>query len=269
MQDISVYQDYAKTLRSAFLLRSYPIAVKFYENIEDVPKNAIFPKRDLGKHMAMCQAFSYSRMRGATVAMTKTDHWCWNPLIGFGAVECLPGQPQFDEVVKFLGIRDKAKAETFFAHFPRLPMNRYAAVVTAPLETAEFYPDVVLIYAEAAKINHMLRGIKAVTGDYVRSIFDGIDSCVYCTVPSMQTNEYRITFPDPGDRERAHARDDEVILTIPGGRLDEFMGSQDMESTYGRFGDHLLGLELDFARPPFYTKLFELWGLDPDGTEEN
>lgn len=259
---IQEINEFSKKLEASFKLRSMPFALKFCEKVTDVPEGAVFPKKQMGKHMALCQAFSYVRMKGMTIAMTTEDHWCWNPLIGLGNVECVPGQPQFDEVVKYLGIRDKEKANAFFAHFPRLPLGKYEAIVMAPLAKAAFEPDVVLIYANTAQINHMVRCIKGVTGDYVRSIFDGIDSCVYCTVPSFTENEYRITFPDPGDRERARARDDEVILTVPGKRIEEFAGCLNLDSPFGGFGDQLFDFNLDFPRPPFYNTLFDIWGLE-------
>ncbi len=260
--DIQAMNESGRKLEEAFKLRNMPIAVKFYEKAADAPQGTVFPKRDLKKHMALCQAFSYARMKGMTIGLTKEDHWCWNPLIGFGNVECVPGQEQFDEVVKYIGIPDKKKAEEFFAHFPRLPLYKYEAVVIAPLKRATFRPDVVMIYAEPAKVNHMVRCIKAVVGGYIHSVFDGIDSCVYCTVPSFTENEYRITLPDPGERERARTRDEDIILTVPGARLEEFMGCLNLDSPFGSFGDFMFDCELDFPHPPFYNKLFEIWGLD-------
>ena len=259
--DVKAYNEYGSWLERVFKLRSLPIAVKFYEKAADVPEEAVFPMRDLGKHMAQCQAFSYTRMKGMTIAMTKEDQWCWNPLIGFGAVECVPGQPQFDEVCKFISIPDPEKAARFFEKFPRLPLNKYEAVVTAPLATCTFEPDVVMIYADTAKTNHLIRCIKYATGDYVRSIFDGIDSCVYCTVPSFTENEYRITFPDPGDRERARARDDEVILTVPGPRMKEFMDAVEANDKGLGFNDRRFAIAVDYKLPDFYAKLFRMWGL--------
>jgi uncharacterized protein (DUF169 family) len=260
--DIEQYNEYGKELERMFKLRSLPIALKFFEKAEDVPREALYPKRDLGGHMSVCQAWAYTRMKGLTIAMKKEDHWCWNPLIGYGCVECLPGQPQFEEVIKYISIPDHDKATEFFKNFPRLPMDKYEAVVTAPLATASFVPDVVLIYAEVAKINHMVRCIKSATGNYVSSVFDGIDSCIYATVPSFQKNEYRITFPDPGDRERARARDDEVILTVPGQRMKEFMDAVEQADRHMGFNDKGFDVCLNHNRPPFYVKLFEMWGLD-------
>lgn len=264
--ELTAINQFGQELESSFKLRSLPIALKFCENAGDVPKEAIYPKKQLGKHMALCQTFSYTRMKGLTMAMSTEDHWCWNPLVGFGNVSCEPGEPSFDEVCKYIGINDPDKARSFFAKFPRLPRNKYPIVVTAPLAKATFEPDVVLIYAEAAKINHMVRCIKSVLGDHMHTVLDGIDSCIYCTVPSFLENEYRVTFPDPGDRERARARDDEVILSVPGKRLEEFAGTIRMNNRFMGFGDRMFEFQLDFGHPPFYNTLFQMWGLD-EGAE--
>jgi uncharacterized protein (DUF169 family) len=119
--DIKTINEYGKDLESMMRLRTQPIALKWYENLEDIPKEAIIPKRDLGKHMALCQAFSYARMKGMTVAMTKEDHWCWNPLVGFGQVDCEPGQPAFEEIVKFIGISDPRRQMNFLQAFLGFP----------------------------------------------------------------------------------------------------------------------------------------------------
>jgi uncharacterized protein (DUF169 family) len=121
---------------------------------------------------------------------------------------------------------------------------------------------VVIIYGDTAQTNHMIRCIKGAIGGCFTSVFDGIDSCIYCTVPSFLNNEYRVTFPDPGDRERARAGDDEAILTVPMGRMEEFMGAIRMTNRFMGHSQRMFDFNLDFARPPFYNKLFEIWGLD-------
>ena len=256
------YNKYGKRLRELIGLRTLPVALKWYEKASDVPAEAIVPTRDLKKHMALCQAFTYARMKGATVAMTKQDHWCWNPLIGYGAVECVPGQPQFDEVTKFIGIPDKKQAEEFFQKFPRLPLGKYEAVVVAPLTTCTFEPDIIMVYSTPAKINYIVRCIKSVIGGSFTSTFDGIDSCIYCTVPTFQTGEFRVTLPDPGEVERARTRDDEVILTIPVDKLEALMEAIEQLSSFMPCNDSMLDPTLDFPRPPFYNNLFDIWGLD-------
>ena len=264
--EIQEINRWGTLLEEKLKLRSLPFAMTFCEKREDVPKEAIFPMEKYGKHMALCQTFSYTRMKGLTIAMGREDHWCWTPPVSFGCVDCEPGTPAFEEVCKYIGIPGIENAREFFAEFPKLPRGKYPYLVTAPLKSCTFVPDIVIVYAEAAKVNHLCSTVKAVVGGTFTSVFDGIDSCIYCTIPSFLKNEFRITFPDPGDRERARAGDDEMILTIPGGRLQEFMEVFEKRHQRGGFGDRLFEFNLDFAHPPFYNTLFEMWGLDNDGT---
>ena len=260
--EIQELNRWGALLEEKMKLRSLPIAMKFCASRDEVPGEAVFPKEKFGKHMALCQTFSYTRMKGMTIAMGTGDHWCWTPPVSFGNVDCDPGTPAFEEVCKVIGVQGQENARRFFAAFPRLPRGKYPYIVTAPLRACTFVPDIVMVYAEAAKINHLCNTVKTVVGGTFTSVFDGIDSCIYCTIPSFEKNEFRITFPDPGDRERGLARDDEVILTIPGGRLKEFMDVFEARHKNRSFGDSLFEFNLDFPHPPFYNTLFEMWGLD-------
>lgn len=255
--------EYGRYLEAHMKLRTYPVAVKWYENPDDIPREAIFPKRDMGKKIAFCQAKAMSRTKGLTIAMTKEDHGCWNPLVGFGCVECLPDTPAFNEIIKYIGIPDMKKAAEFFENFPRLPFDKYKAVVTSPLKSCTFEPDVVLIYANTDQTNYMLRQAKYITGTTTKTELDGIDSCIYATVVPFLSGEFKVTFPDPGDRERALARDDEVIFSIPANLLEQFVGALKAAENFGMVYDFSrTEYPLDFWRPPFYTSLFQMWGLE-------
>ena len=103
-------------------LRYPAVAVKMIREDSEIPEDAVRPLKDMGHHIALCQAFAFARRQRKVIYMELEDHWCWNPLIGYGQVECVPGQPQFDEVCTYIGIPDRQKAEAFFARFPRLDL---------------------------------------------------------------------------------------------------------------------------------------------------
>src|SRR5690554_928864 len=139
--------------------------------------------------------------------MLTEDHWCWAPLIGFGLVEFDENHESFPLISKFLGIADPEATQRFLRDFPRLKYGKYIGLVAAPLKSAEFEPDLVLIYATNAQLRKILMAVKFTRGELVSSQFDAIDSCVYSTIPVIKSGEYRITFPDPGDIERALAKE--------------------------------------------------------------
>ena len=261
---IDDYNTWGKQLEELLRLQTHPVAVKWYEKAADLPDDILVPTKVLNKHMALCQAFSYARMAGACVALTKRDHWCWDPLIGYGHVECYPGHPQFDQVSRYMGISGKRTAEDFIEKYPKLPFGKYEAVAVAPLSGCSFAPDVVTLYTTPAKLNYLMGCITRVVGGSITSVFDSVGSCVYCTVPSFLTGEFRITLPDPGERERARAREDEIILTIPAAHLEELVQAVDRMSRFMPCDDFRVDLTLDFPRPAFYNELYQLWGLDTD-----
>ena len=261
--EIKDYQGCGKELEALLKLRTFPVAVKWYEDTADVPDDAVYPLKDMGKHLSFCQAVSASRMKGWTVAMTIADHWCWNPLIGFGCVPCEPGTEVFDAVTDVLFIPDKEKAEKFFIDFPRLPLGKYKVVVTAPLAKAQFVPDVVMVYGDTEQVNFLTLMTKSLTGSRIKSEHDGIDSCIYSTVVPFQTNEYKVVFPDIGERERAQTRTDEMIFASPGEKIAAVTDRlrETMEMGIGLSAQHL-ELAFDHARPAFYNDMFRLWGLE-------
>lgn len=247
MPTISEYNRFGEELERALLLKTAPIAVKMLEKEEDIPEGAIRPKRDRGYHLAQCQAFAMTRRQGMTIAMLKEDHWCWAPLLAYGMVED-PHHPIVDALTSL----------------PRFELGKYIGMVTAPLSSANFEPDMVLIYSNTAQLRDMIGVPKFVEKTTVKSEFDPIDSCVYSVVPTITTGEYRITLPDPGEYSRAWAGEDEIIFSVPKeklpGLVEGVKRSAEMKKNMDDWS-HLL-LRPDFPRPDFYKELFKKWGLD-------
>jgi uncharacterized protein (DUF169 family) len=262
MTTLKEYNSYGEELEKSLLLRTSPIAIKMLEREEDVPEEAIRPKRDRGYHLAQCQAFAMSRREKATIALLKEDHWCWAPLIGYGLVEmpefCTGGDVYFPHFVE-----SREAAKSLAKIFPRLEYGKYIGIVSAPLKTASFEPDLVLIYSNTAQLRTILLAVKYKEGALVTSEFDPIDSCVFSTVPVLLTGEYRITIPDPGEYERAMTGEDQVIFSVPGGKVETLVqGLGHFEEIKLGYTDLAMVMRPDFPQPEFYKMLFGMWGLD-------
>jgi uncharacterized protein (DUF169 family) len=246
---INDYNRYGEELERSLLLKTSPIAVKMLEKESDMPKGAIRPKKDKGYHIAQCQAFSMTRRQGMTIAMFKEDNWCWAPPLAYGLVED-PHDPFVDSV----------KA------FPCFEPGKYVGIVTAPLKSANFEPDMVMIYSNTAQLRDMLMVAKFQEKANIKSEFDPIDSCAYAIVPVIKDGVYRITLPDPGEASRAFATDDEIIFSVPKDKLEGLTaGVKRMAENKKNPDDwsHLL-MRPDFPRPEFYDKLFKIMGLDKE-----
>jgi hypothetical protein len=82
-------------------------------------------------------------------------------------------------------------------------------------------------------------------------------------VPVLETGEYRVTLPDMGEHERAAADENEIILTVPGHRLEELMkGVRAIHNRNMGYARLTRDMPLEFPRPPFYNDLFKMWGLE-------
>ena len=87
MKTFTDFNRCGEELETRLQLRTSPIAIKMLEKAEDIPKEAMRPKRDIGLHLGLCQAFAKSRREGVTVAMLKEDHWCYIPVMALGLAE--------------------------------------------------------------------------------------------------------------------------------------------------------------------------------------
>ena len=253
----------SEALKNTIGQRYDAMALKMIHDEAEVPSGTVYPLRDLGQHMALCQAFALSRREGKTVYMQKQDHWCWAPLIAYGMVKLEKGTAEFNELLPVIGISDPDAATAFIENMPHLPTGTYSGILTSPLGTAEFEPDAVVINCRNSELRTILMGIKTQTGTAMKTEFDAIDSCVWGIIPSLSKNEYRISFPDPGDFINAHTSEDDVILSVPKAKLEEFeKGLECLNHMRMPHSFFQMNMEYDFARPVFYNNLFKAWGLD-------
>jgi len=258
MNEIERYNRCGEELERLLMLRTSPVAIKMLKTEADIPEGAVRPMRDYGYHLAQCQAFALSRRKKTTVAMLKEDSWCWTPLPRYGMTELIEEYntfPMFAET--------QEAADSLAKAFPCLDYGTYIGIVSAPLGTAGFEPDVVLIYANAAQVRCMLFSVKYKEGALVTSYFDPIGSCVYSIVPVLKTGDYRITVPDPGEYERSAAGDDELIFSVPGDKVESFVsGLKHFDENNQGYRHFAVDMRPDFPQPDFYKKIFQMWGLD-------
>lgn len=255
MTTLSEFNHYGEELERLLLLRTSPLAVKMLEKEGDIPTGAVRPKKDRGIHIAQCQAFAMSRRQRKTVAMLKEDNWCFAALIAYGLVD-KPDDPDFQQ----------------FVSFPTFERDKYIGIVSAPLRTANFEPDIVLIYSNTAQLRSMLLPTHFKEEAHVDSHFFP-PACAYQIVPVMSSGRFMVTLPDPGDYHRALAGEDEIVLSVPKDKMEGMVeGIRQVEEGelkevfgYAHANMHMLH---DFPHPPMYQTLFKRWGLYEEGMGE-
>ena len=222
MTHLDTLHNYGKELDERLRLQTFPVAIKLLEREGDIPKGAQRPLRDLGYHLMACQGFAMSRRDGATVAMLKEDMWCFEPVVGYGMAKppqyFLDGHNRFPEDVATL------EAGSHYAHeFPRLEYGKYIGVVSAPLATTSFEPDLVMMHCNTEQLSLLLLGRECKDGYNLKCSLSSHAACVYAVVPVMQNGDYQVAVPCRGDRYDAMAKDFEMIFTVATGKLEELL----------------------------------------------
>lgn len=249
-------------LERVLLLRYAPIALKVLHEGEEVPPGTVRPKKDLGRHLAMCQAFAKVRRDRAALTMTKEDHWCLWPLISYGLVPL--EEEDYEDLGSKFFVRDPQwGVEYFRKDYPFLKAQNVVGFSIAPLSSCTFAPDLVCVYCRPAQIRSFQMAAKFQSGKMLELKLDPVDSCVHSTIPVLNGQDYNITFPDPGEYERALADEDEVMFTMRAEKLPEIVEALEFFSRAG-FGYKELSMEMayDFPRPKFYNDMFQKWGLE-------
>ena len=245
MTTISEYNKYGEELEKLLILRTSPIAVKMLESEADIPEGAVRPKKDRGIHIAQCQAFALSRRQKETIAMLKEDNWCFAPMIAYGLVD-KPDDPEFQR----------------FVNFPTFERDRYVGIVSAPLKTANFEPDVVLIYSNTAQLRNMLLPFHFGNEEALVDCHFFPPACAYQVVPVMSSGHLMVTLPDPGDYHRALAGEDEIVLSVPKDKVAKLVeGVREIEKGDFAYSHANMYMLHDFPQPEFYQMLFKRWGL--------
>jgi uncharacterized protein (DUF169 family) len=203
-----------------------------------------------------------SRRERKTVAMLKEDHWCYLPVIAFGLAE----PPEFflegNTFFKF-SVGDLNAARNLANAMPRLEPGKYVGVVSAPLSTANFDPDMVIIYCNTNQLRCLLSGVKYKDGYVCKPILDPSNACFQATVPVLQTGECQVTVPCGGDRAHALAQDDEMIFSIPRSRLEDLMLGlrhfDEIDRGYTRFAPDM---RPEYPLSDLYLKAGKMVGLE-------
>jgi len=261
---LSNLHEYAQEFEKRLRLKTFPFAVKLLEKEADIPKGAKRPKKDFGYHLAACQGFAMSRRNGVTLAMLKEDMWCFEPVIGYGIAEppvyFMEGHNRFPEDVATL------EAGSHFAQeFPRLESGRYIGVLSAPLATVTFEPDVVLFYCDSMQLNLLLLGMEYRDGYGITCQISSHAACVYAIVPPIQTGKCQIAIPCRGDHYQAMAGDNELIFAAPTDKLADILAGLRHCEEYDTFNLSLLPTNYWMRREPelreSYMKIAKMIGM--------
>ena len=261
MTSLRHFRNYGEELRERLRLKTYPIAVKMLKKETEIPKGAVRPKKDTGRHLALCQSFAMARREGTTVAMLKKDHWCYVPVIALGQAKTpdyiLKGNMEYPARIANL----KA-AKNIAKNAIHLEYGKYVGIVAAPLKSTPFKPDLVIIYCNPAQLRFLLAGMRYKNGYQVTTTLEPGGACVNATVPVLLNGECKVTVPCMGDCRLALAQDDEMIFSVPGEKLEDLMAGIRHFDAEGAGYPIKYAMQLESPPSESYRKVGRMIGLD-------
>ena len=242
-------------------MRVHPIAVKMLKSRDEIPADAIVPTRDWGHKYSLCQSFAKSQREGRTIAMFLEDMWCFEPAAGLGLVQLLPeffeGHHRYPD-----SVRDLKGAATWCQNLPRLDHGQYTGIVSAPIGSCSFMPDVITMHVNGMQTSQLMIVKNWIDGKDVHTQLSGHAACVYAVVPVLKEGGCTVAIPCRGDRRFASAQDDELFYSLSPELLPDFIaGIAHLEKhNWGIPSSQEYKDEYDLK--PAYAKSGEMYGMD-------
>lgn len=260
MAQQNIWNEYGEEIERRVRLKTFPLAVKLLKDEAAIPKEAQRPQRDLGHRLLLCQGFQLSRREGITVAMLREDMWCHEPVIGYGLQES-PGY-FFEGHTRYPRDVSTQEAGRHFAQeFPMLEAGACAGIVSAPLKSAAFEPDVVMIYCDGAQLSLLLLAREWKDGYSLPCNLSSHAACVYGVIPAILNEQCQVAIPCRGDHYSAMAGDDEMVFTVPRVKLEDLMaGLRYVEKKDSRL-PRGYNLPKEYPQSDNYEKIAIMMGL--------
>lgn len=214
--------------------QTFSLALKLCSSASELPERVRMPMRDLGYQVALCQAIGMARRYGWTMAIGNDDQCCAGGALTMGFMAKPP------EGFPFRGSAEK-----------RLEAGKYSHLLVAPIETATFEVDVIVVYSDSAQAMRLAQAAGGSTGSGISGNASGYTDCGDVIAKTSLSDECQFILPSGGDRLFGGTQDHEVIFTMPQSKVEAVLkGLEDTHKAGFRY-PILTDLRHRPALPPF------------------
>ncbi len=210
------YQEMNKILKDTLSLRWDPVAVRMMRPGEERPAQTIQPPIPL-RH---CQSIIVAR-RGNSLYMPARSHACPDGSGILGLVEMSPKLRSGDLYLLFKKMPNLETAQKMISSRPEFSAGSYEATLLAPLDKAQFEPDVIILTLWPEQAMWLCCAHTYATGERQNFKTSGFNStCADLVIQPMKTGEMNISFGCYGARASSEIDDFELYLSIPAPLLE-------------------------------------------------
>jgi len=237
---------------------TFPLAVRMLRPGEPAPGRAKRPLRDLRCRITTCMGYTMARRYGWVLAMSREDISCPLSKTVYGFEEEVD---YFKEGCTCSGMYTAtaeagARTEAAIAKFD---WNEYETIACAPLERAEFEPQVVVVYGNSAQVMLLVVAALYKTGGRIASSFAGRIDCSDSVIQTLRTQQPQVILPCYGDRVFGATQDHEMGFSFPIASAGDIVEGLEGAHRGGVRYPIPTYLRFEPAYPPAYTKLEEIW----------
>ena len=211
---------------------AYPVAVRMCASESEIPEKVRRPKRDLGIQVTVCQVLSMARRYGWAVAISGEDQQCPHGAVALGFVK--PKPAYLDGSFATPTANREAVAKTLQA-MPKLEFGKYRYMLAAPLHTASFEPQLIVIYANPAQVARLIQSSLHDRGGGLTSTTLGGYACSSIISQALLTDECQFVVAGAGDRYFALTQDHEMTFTMPVSKVEMTMKTLKESHDSGRW----------------------------------
>jgi uncharacterized protein (DUF169 family) len=209
--DVNGYKDLSMKIKDKLGLKKSPVAIKLVLKEDDLPDG--IPKIEENiRHCEMVQKAA----QGATFYATAEQQACKGGAGAIGLMEP-PEKVKSGEMYYSLGrFSSLGSAKRTVDAIPKIdPIMK--AIAYAPLETAQFDPDVVVIICNPKQAMQLAQAMVYTLGGRFEADFAGIQSiCGDAVAGPYTTKRPNITLGCSGSRKFADIKPDDVIVGMNG-----------------------------------------------------
>ena len=186
--------------------QTFPLALKLCQSESDLPEKVRMPMRDLGYQVTLCQAIGLARRYRWTLAVGRTDQCCLGGGLTMGFIAEPPEGSMFAASVE-----------------KQLEARKFSHLLMSPIETADFEPDLVVVYCEPAQANRLVQSAGGVPGTGASANASGGMDCGDIVARTANSDECQFILPSGGDFIFGGAQNHEVIFTMPQSKVERVL----------------------------------------------
>lgn len=249
--------ELAKALDTYVRPTYFPLSVGVSKS-EEVPAKLKRPFKDLGKKIAICQAFAIARRYGWGLALQRDDISCPPAKLAFGFE---PSIDYYEEGTICVGLytKDKEAGKKCEACVPKFSYEEIKTILIAPIGKETFDPQLYVFYGNSAQVLRLLNGRLYSTGGGLNSQINGRIDCADIIIRTLKDDECQVILPCYGDRLFGQTQDWEMIFTIPQSKVQLVI--EGLEGTHKGGTRYpipsFLRYEPEF--PPLYMEMEKIW----------